>query len=139
MLSIRLTTDLDWQVSESGGSVYASGSRPGVGPIEMLADDHYTANTTIDEELKYHLQTLRRTTAFTYRRLAERTVGDVEGYVIVGKRAHGYRFYEWGTIRNGRSVLINFTYNASYAGAEDLISSVLASVEWVTADQRPPG
>lgn len=129
-LSLRVPAEGDWYVDDGGGTIFATATVGG-GVVDILASDVLSDSTSIEESAVRMLDTLDNQPGLTYRRVDNTTVSGVEGWVIEGKGAKA-RFRQFGTIHNGRIASIDFTVRTGVppADAEELIASVLASVEW---------
>lgn len=129
-LSLRVPEEGDWYVDDGGGSIFASATVGG-GVVDILAGDVLSDSTSIEESAATMLDTLDDQPGLTYRRADDMTVSGVEGWVIEGQSAE-QRFLQFGTLHAGRIVSIDFTIRTGVpaADAEELVASVLASVEW---------
>ncbi|MCX6401870.1 MAG: hypothetical protein NTX33_18305 [Propionibacteriales bacterium] len=129
-LSLRVPAEGDWYIDDGGGTIFATATVGG-GVVDILASDVLSDSTSIDESAVRMLDTLDDQPGLSYRRVADTTVSGVEGWVIEGEGAKA-RFRQFGTLRNGRIASIDFTVRTGVppADAEELIASVLASVEW---------
>lgn len=128
-LTLRVPADGDWYV-EGGGSIFAT-APVGGGTVDIGASDVLADRTSIDDGAHRLIDTLDDIPGLTYRRAADTTAAGVEGWVIEGT-GEGQRFRQFGTWRKGRIVTVDFTIHGDVpAGmSEELISSVLASIEW---------
>jgi hypothetical protein len=64
------------------------------------------------------------------RRVANRTVGGHEGYVIVSSTKAFETYYEWGTPVGKNQVSVAFQWVIKPTNAEETIESVLASIQF---------
>lgn len=128
-LTLRVPADGDWYV-EGGGSIFAT-APVGGGTVDIGASDVLADRTSIDDGASRLIDTLDDIPGLTYRRAPDATAAGVEGWVIEGT-GDDQRFHQFGTWRKGRIVTVDFTIHGDVAPAltEDLIASVLASIEW---------
>lgn len=128
-LTLRVPADGDWYV-EGGGSIFAT-APVGGGTVDIGASDVLADRTSIDDGASRLIDTLDDIPGLTYRRAPDTTAAGVEGWVIEGT-GDGQRFHQFGTWRNGRIVTVDFTIHGEVPPAltEELIDSVLASIEW---------
>lgn len=128
-LTLRVPAEGDWYV-EGGGSIFATAPVEG-GTVDIGASDVLADRTSIDDGASRLIDTLDDIPGLTYRRAADTTAAGVEGWVIEGT-GDGQRFHQFGTWRNGRIVTVDFTIHGEVAPGltEELIASVLASIEW---------
>ena len=129
-VSLRLPKEYDWYTDDGGGSIFATATVDGV-TVDVAASDVLWELEPLDDAAQTSLQTLEDVPGMTYRRVDNTTVAGIECWVIEGENAKK-RYREIGTLRNGRLVHVGFTFHAADQPdfAEDMIASVLASVEW---------
>lgn len=129
-LRLRLPQEYDWYTDDSGGSIFATATVDGV-TVDVGASDVLWDVEPLDDAAESSLQTLDDLPGLTYRRLANTTVAGLECWVIEGV-GEKKRYEEFGTLHNGRLVHVDFTFHTADepAFADDLVASVLASVEW---------
>lgn len=130
-LSLRLPSQGDWYLDDSGGSIFATATVDGV-TVDIGGSDVLSDVDALDEGASLALDVLDDQPGMTYRRGDDITVAGKLCWVIDGESA-GKRFKEVGTLHNGRIVHFDFTFRApdEPAFAKDLIASVIASVEWM--------
>jgi len=121
----RMPSDLDWSFDSTGGVAEADG-----GIVNIVADETRSYDATLEEEFDVVFGVLQDYGRYAeYRRAENITVDGVEGWVITaGDERQDY--YQFGTVHKGRNASLEFSYPPDYAGADDMIESVLASVEW---------
>ena len=129
-LSLRIPAEGDWSVDDSGGSLVANALIDDVG-VTISGSDVLYDETSIDDAARTVLRTENMGGTDKYRRVENRIVAGVEGWVLEGKDENG-RLTQFGTIHKGRIVRIYFVLRTGITKAtgDALISSVLASVEW---------
>jgi hypothetical protein len=64
------------------------------------------------------------------KRVENRTVGGHEGYVIVSSTKTYEAYYEWGTLLGDNQVSVAFQWVIKPENAEEMIESVLASIQF---------
>lgn len=128
VLRLRLPDDLEWTLRGGGDSASA------VYPDGTFADVETLSAGVVDgKPFGYYADPTAETLEISgprLRRLDDRTVQGVEGFVLEGKDDEGLT-YVFGTVHAGASAVVIFTIPGGEDQARDRIESVLASAEWL--------
>lgn len=129
-LSLHIPAEGDWYVDDTGGSLVANAIIDGTG-VEISGSDVLYDDTSIDDAARIVLRSENMSDLAHYRRVGNRTVAGVEGWVFEGTDANG-RLTQFGTVHKGRIVKVYFGLRKGITrtAGDAMIDAVLASVEW---------
>ena len=122
-----------WKVKlrSDGGSAIERGNNHTFGNIIV----HSYSRIGIDSLDSYVTAYVKRRNhdGYALKRLDNRTVDGVEGYVVQGTDPLGDFMYEYGTLTEEHEIHVAFYYNVDYDPAADpfsVIEPVLATLAW---------
>lgn len=127
VLEYRLPESGDWEAGTDGRSANMF-TRAGLWRVDSIA------SASLDgAQLGFYVKSRRAgfpTGDMSPRRVADREVDGVEGYVLESSGSDGL-FYEYGAVHDDTYVNVQFTFPVKTPEARDVIESVLASATWL--------
>ena len=92
-----------------------------------VSDDTALPNEDLEDLARFALEGAE-TAGNDPRRVENRTVAGMEGYVLVGSSSAFEKYYEWGTRTEQSWVRASFEWVIEPANADQVIEQVLASI-----------
>lgn len=129
-LRFRTPTGGSWSQVGSGTRTVTTADYVETGTVTISVGEFPTTSTDIEEVAAADVASLSsEQKAANVARVENRVVNGREGWVLEGADAD-HLFYTFGSINAGAFVTLNFTLPIDLSAPQDLIDSVLASIEW---------
>lgn len=129
-LRFRTPAGGSWSQVGSGTRSVTTADYVETGTVTISVGEFPTTSTDIEEVARADVASLSsEQVAADVARVENRVVNGREGWVLEGADAD-HLFYTFGSINAGAFVTLNFTLPIDITAPQDLIDSVLASIEW---------